>query len=92
MNAQQYITLLPALRVTELRALARLIQAPRGKRVKRGRYVRLNKDELLRAIRREIGRNGGSLSMPFRMGDVLLPSRLERFGETVQGYLDRRPT
>jgi hypothetical protein len=56
MNAEELSPGLEQCGVRELRDLARRIGAPTRKTISRGRRVCLPKDELIRAIRRALGR------------------------------------
>jgi hypothetical protein len=59
----RYSEVLPSLTVMELRKLADIVRANKGKREKGGKYRRLRKDELVQEIRRAAANTFPNISL-----------------------------
>ncbi len=72
-RANQQLEHLPALTVPQLKALCQTLGADTGQKAKGGRWRPYGKDELLRSIRRAVGRG-------------TFAGRLNRFADEVEGF------
>ena len=75
--ANRCLQQLPKLTVAELRVLASILGAQSRRRIKGGHWKRYTKDELLRSMRRVLGRG-------------TFPDRLERFATLASEMLSER--